>query len=1080
MRPIDVLLSLFLLFTIKGYTQSQPVEVMVQMRHSDAVTAVAFSPSGEVFATGSTDCSIKLWDFKTGKELRRFFGTKESIDNIYFSFDGNTLFGQAGGSAKPKLFFWDVRTGGLKNTIDLAVWEKVIGSKPSSNEFITTILEDKTQVKTIPDGKLVSTYKGFNIISPDGQYQVVRKEKIRGYEVWRLKPKTLVCSLPDRFGDCQFRFSPDSKTLVMYMVYVTVISLDDGSEKKIEFFEASSNDCWEVSRNGEFVVSRSGKQSVHVWDLKSDEVKPFRFGTNVTSVGASPYPDEFFVGLANGDYQLINRRSGKVRLQSYGAGSEVLNVSTTADPNLFLARSATGDFVWSMKQVKVLHELGCYQAKHSLKRTLVVPEQMASSPHNNLAVTANTDFTVSVWDVQTGREIKRFSGHDTLVSGVDISPNGEWVASVPKHGKAAIWSVENGRLAAQLNEVRLFMGGLPKFLPDSRELCILTPGELNLFSVPSGAFISKHNEDVGEGQVAISPDGKYLVSPFLSTPLLFSLVQKKPLGRIGDLPDGTGTAFSADGGYLVLSSGNNASVIDMSGQRVISHLAGHSGTILQAAFTDSNHLLTCSTDGTVRYWDAPAGKLIATFIANSEQEYGVITSDNYYTMGKALLPKIHFVQGLSCYSFDNFDLVYNRPDIVAQRLGKADDVLIKALRAAYLKRIKRMGFTEEQLSGELHLPQFTVLSKDIPLETEDKHLTVRVSCSDTKYPLDRLKIYINDVPILGIMGLPLKDKKILEYSDEFNLELLPGRNKIQLSCVNAKGVESHKSTFEVYCTAPHATPTLYLVNIGVSEFSDKPFNLRYAAKDATDLANTLKQSKSYARVVSIPFLNSQATAENIARAKEALMQTHPEDVVIVFVATHGLLDSNFNYYLATTNVNFENPSERGLLYDDLENLVDGIPARSKLILLDACHSGEVDKEDVQTLAGGQTPEGLTDNVKARGFKALARKDNVLGLKNTFELMRELFIDLSRGTGSVVVSSAGGAEYAFESSEWSNGVFTYVLLEGLKTGNADANRDGRLDVAEIQDYVFRKVPELTGGRQNPTFRKTNFENNFVIF
>lgn len=48
----------------------------------------------------------------------------------------------------------------------------------------------------------------------------------------------------------------------------------------------------------------------------------------------------------------------------------------------------------------------------------------------------------------------------------------------------------------------------------------------------------------------------------------------------------------------------------------------------------------------------------------------------------------------------------------------------------------------------------------------------------------------------------------------------------------------------------------------------------------------------------------------------------------------------------------------------------------------------------------------------------------IGLKNSFELMQELFADLRRGTGAIVISSASVKEFAFESDAWHNGVFTY--------------------------------------------------------
>ena len=215
------------------FGQLQPVEVIIQMKHADAVSAVEFSPTGELFATGSLDRSAKLWDVKTGKELRRFVGSKEGIDNIHFSADGAILFCQSGGTAKPKIFFWDVNTGAHLKTVELPVWEKVIASNPHKNEFITTILEDKTLIKSIPDGKIVNSYKGYNIDSPDGQYQVIKKEKIRGYEVWNLKTKKLICSLPDKFGDYKFKYSADGNTLIMYRIYFTSINLSNGDRKSV-------------------------------------------------------------------------------------------------------------------------------------------------------------------------------------------------------------------------------------------------------------------------------------------------------------------------------------------------------------------------------------------------------------------------------------------------------------------------------------------------------------------------------------------------------------------------------------------------------------------------------------------------------------------------------------------------------------------------------------------------------------------------------------------------------------------------------------------------------------------------------
>ncbi|MCX6165986.1 MAG: caspase family protein, partial [Ignavibacteriae bacterium] len=164
--------------------------------------------------------------------------------------------------------------------------------------------------------------------------------------------------------------------------------------------------------------------------------------------------------------------------------------------------------------------------------------------------------------------------------------------------------------------------------------------------------------------------------------------------------------------------------------------------------------------------------------------------------------------------------------------------------------------------------------------------------------------------------------------------------------------------------------------------------------------------------------------------------------------------------------------------------LDGIPARQKVLLMDTCHSGELDKEDLQLIAENEKKQEKGEPVFTRevpGIK-IGRKNNDegFGLKNISELMQEMFVDLRRGSGAAVISSSGGLEVSYEGGDYKNGLFTYSILEGIKTMNADLNKDGIITVSELPDYVSDKVEKLTKGAQRPTARRENLENDFVVW
>ncbi|MFN3239526.1 MAG: caspase domain-containing protein [Pseudomonadales bacterium] len=321
-----------------------------------------------------------------------------------------------------------------------------------------------------------------------------------------------------------------------------------------------------------------------------------------------------------------------------------------------------------------------------------------------------------------------------------------------------------------------------------------------------------------------------------------------------------------------------------------------------------------------------------------------------------------------------------------------------------------------------------------------------------------------------------------------DVELSAGRNRIQLAGRSKTGLESLRETVEVF-SGKASEPKTHLVAIGASEYQQSARNLNYAVKDVSDLRDTLTDENTVVHMLA----NEDVTRENVRQIKAALMETGVDDKVILFYAGHGMLTGDLDYFLGTYDVDFSSPEERGLDYRTLEYLFDGIPARNRLMLIDACHSGEADKFAMDAVAQVGTAGSLRANSGlARGLdfgdaenetdgaaqEAIAAPK--LGLQNSFNLSKQLFADIRKDTGVTVISASGSTEFAWEDGSLSNGVFTYSLLKGLREGEADQDGDGAVKISELQSYVRAQVVKLTNGLQQPTFRTENIENDWSIY
>jgi WD40 repeat protein len=165
------------------------------------------------------------------------------------------------------------------------------------------------------------------------------------------------------------------------------------------------------------------------------------------------------------------------------------------------------------------------------------------------------------------------------------------------------------------------------------------------------------------------------------------------------------------------------------------------------------------------------------------------------------------------------------------------------------------------------------------------------------------------------------------------------------------------------------------------------------------------------------------------RVSSFLRSARREDVLLMHFSGHGVKDADGHLYFAATDTEMENLDATAVASDWLEQQMTKSRSKRIVLMLDCCHSGAF----------------------SSGMRA--RAGDGIDLKERFE-----------GTGRVVLSASDSLEYAYEGEELSGerrpSVFTSAVVEGLRTGAADRDRDAWVSIDELYDYVFESVRERT--------------------
>lgn len=510
--------------------------------------------------------------------------------------------------------------------------------------------------------------------------------------------------------------------------------------------------------------------------------------------------------------------------------------------------------------------------------------------------------------------------------------------------------------------------------------------------------------------------------------------------------------------------------IQIKGSDTLEYATKHEAPIEGLRFSKEYDLiLSYSTDGSIRFWDT-AGNYKAALYLSGQYGFTYWNAENFYFSSKEMLEKIGFNYKNKLYSFEQFDVYYNRPNEVMNVLPFFPQEEIENYEKAYYKRLEKLGIAQSTLKISERLPKIDVDYKG-EYSTKAEKINFELTLDGNGKEITQYSYRIN-----GIEQHNPLEKPTEKHTVNAEILLAAGLNQIEFYCQDEMGVKSLIKKVNITCEKNFSKPELYLISIGVSQYADSAQNLVYAQKDAEEVAQLMQKNKQFKTVHEKTMLNSAFSSDCLAEIQTFLAEATINDVILFYYAGHGILDAQLDYYLATYDMDFNHPEGKGISFDTVEAYFESLNCRNKLMMVDACFSGEIDKTIIQTdTIGTDTENG---NIRFRkGTNLLVDGGGEMGI---FELAKMTFIDLNRNNSTNILSSASGVEYAMESEEWQNGLFTFVLKDGILNEKADLNGDKLIRIMELQIYLRETVSALSGGQQNPILRKENSKNNFVIW
>jgi hypothetical protein len=226
-------------------------------------------------------------------------------------------------------------------------------------------------------------------------------------------------------------------------------------------------------------------------------------------------------------------------------------------------------------------------------------------------------------------------------------------------------------------------------------------------------------------------------------------------------------------------------------------------------------------------------------------------------------------------------------------------------------------------------------------------------------------------------------------------------------------------------------PEKYAILIASSEYSAESglARLRCPENDV-EAVDELLRSPDFGRFTKT-FVFRNASSDEIRPAlNSVLANAEKDDLVLIYFSGHGKLNRLGHLCLATANTDCKALEATSVRAATIKSYFDLSYSRKKILLLDCCFSGAAGEEFAPTKGG------IDGELRS----------------------------MSQGQGTFIMTASSSVQTAVEKEGDQYGLFTKHLVQGIRSGEADKNEDGFVDMQELYEYVHAKVREE--GAQEP--------------